>query len=36
VVEVSDADGGRLTVRLGTGSALDVGGLVEAFRRRRA
>jgi len=36
VVEVSDADGGRLTVQLGTGSDLDVGGLVEAFRRRRA
>ena len=36
VVEVSDAEGGRLTVQLGTGSELDVGGLVEAFRRRRA
>ena len=36
VVEVSAADGGRLTVRLGTGSELDVAGLVEAFRRRRA
>ena len=36
VVEVSDADGGRLTVQLGTGSELDVAGLVEAFRRRRA
>jgi hypothetical protein len=34
VVEVSDADGGRLTVQLGTGSELDVAGLVEAFRRR--
>jgi hypothetical protein len=34
VVEVSDADGGRLTVHLGTGSELDVAGLVEAFRRR--
>jgi len=34
VVEVSDADGGRLTVQLGTGSELDVPGLVEAFRRR--
>jgi len=34
VVEVSDADGGRLTVQLGTGSGLDVAGLVEAFRRR--
>jgi len=36
VVEVSDADGGRLTVQLGTGSELDVAGLVEAFRRGRA
>jgi len=36
VVEVSAADGGRLTVRLATGSELDVAGLVEAFRRRRA
>ena len=36
VVEVSDADGGRLTVQLGTGGELDVAGLVEAFRRRRA
>lgn len=34
VVEVSDADGGRLTVQLGTGSELDVAGLVEAFRRQ--
>ena len=34
VVEVSDADGGRLTVELGTGSELDIAGLVEAFRRR--
>jgi len=34
VVEVSDADGSRLTVQLGTGSELDVAGLVEAFRRR--
>jgi len=34
VVEVSDADGGRLTVQLGTGSELDVAGLVKAFRRR--
>jgi hypothetical protein len=36
VVEISDADGGRLTVRLATGSGLDVAGLVEVFRRRRA
>ena len=34
VVEVSDADGGRLTVQLGTRSEVDVAGLVEAFRRR--
>ena len=36
VVEVSDANGGRLTVQLGTGRELDVAGLVEAFRRRWA
>jgi hypothetical protein len=35
VVEVSDADGGRLTVQLGSGRDLDVAGLVEAFRRGR-
>jgi len=34
VVEVSAADGGRLTVQLGARSELDVAGLVEAFRRR--
>lgn len=34
VVEVSDGEGGRLTVQLGTGSEVDVAGLVEAFRRR--
>ena len=34
VVEISDADGARLTVQLGAGSELDVAGLVEAFRRR--
>jgi hypothetical protein len=34
VVEVLDADGSRLTVRLGTGNGLDVARLVEAFRRR--
>jgi hypothetical protein len=33
-VELSDADGGRLTIQLGTGSELDVAGLIEAFRRR--
>ena len=36
VVEVHDAFGGRLTIQLGTGSGLDVAGLVEAFRRPRA
>ncbi len=36
VVEVFNADGGRLTVQLGIGSELDVAGLVEAFQRRRA
>jgi hypothetical protein len=34
VVEVSDADGGRLTVQLGMGSEFDVAGLIEAFWRR--
>jgi hypothetical protein len=36
VIEVSDQDGIRLTVRLGAGSTLDVVGLMEAFRGRRA
>jgi hypothetical protein len=36
LVEVHDAFGGRLTIQLGTGSDLDVAGLVEAFRRHRA
>jgi hypothetical protein len=35
VVEVFAADGCRLTVRLAAGSAIDVAGLVEAFRGRR-
>lgn len=35
VVEVSAADDCRLTVRLAAGSAVDVAGLVEAFRWRR-
>lgn len=34
VVEVSDGDGGRLTVQVGAGSELDVASLVEAFWRR--
>lgn len=36
VVEVSDADGARLTIRLGGGSGLDAAALVGAFWRRRA
>ena len=36
VVEMSDGDGVRLTIRLGTGSPLDVAGLVQRFRERRA
>ena len=36
VVEVSDPQGVRLTVRLAAGSALDVVRLVEAFRQRAA
>ena len=34
VVELCDASGTRLTIRLAAGSALEVGELVEAFRRR--
>jgi hypothetical protein len=34
VVEVAEADGARLTIRLGGGSGLDVAALVGAFRRR--
>lgn len=33
-IELESADGTRMTVRLASGSALDVVGLVEAFRRR--
>jgi hypothetical protein len=36
VVELSDASGGRLTMRLAAGSALDVAQLVAAFRGRQA
>ncbi len=36
VIELSDGDGVRLTVRLAAGSTLDVVQLVEAFRGRRA
>jgi hypothetical protein len=36
VVELSDAQGVRLTVRLAAGTALDVVRLVEAFQRRQA
>ena len=35
VVEVSDGDGVRLVIRLGTGTELDVVGLVQRFRERR-
>ena len=34
VVEVSDADGARMTIRLGASSALDAAALVGAFRGR--
>jgi hypothetical protein len=34
VVEVAEADGARLMIRLGGGSGLDVAALVGAFRRR--
>jgi hypothetical protein len=36
VVEVHDAEGGRLTIQIGAGSGLDVAALVEAFRWHRA
>jgi hypothetical protein len=36
MIEVSDGNGVRLTVRLASGSALDVARLVEAFRGRPA
>jgi hypothetical protein len=36
VVEVSDARGGRLTVRLGAGPSLDVARLVAAFQGQPA
>lgn len=36
VVEVSDIDGARLTIRLGGGAALDAAALVGVFRRRSA
>jgi hypothetical protein len=36
VVEVTDADGARMTIRIGAGSALDATELVGAFRRRVA
>lgn len=36
VIELSDGDGVRLTVRLAAGSTLDMAQLVEAFRGRRA
>ena len=36
VVEVAEADGARLTIRLAAGHALDAPALVGAFRRRDA
>jgi hypothetical protein len=36
VVEMSDGDGVRLTIRLGGGAPLDVAGVVHGFCRRRA
>jgi hypothetical protein len=36
VVEMSDGDGVRIVIRLGPGSPLDVAGLVQRFRERRA
>jgi hypothetical protein len=36
VIELSDGNGVRLTVRLQAGSTLDMAQLVEAFRGRRA
>ena len=36
VVEMADADGVRLTIRLTGGSALDVAAVVHGFRRPRA
>jgi len=36
VVELTDPDGVRLTIRLGTGEKLDVAGLVHGFWRRDA
>ncbi len=36
VVEMSDGDGVRLVIRLGTSGPLDVAELVQRFRERRA
>ncbi len=36
VVEISDGDGMRLTIRLSGGTPVDVAGVVHAFCRRRA
>jgi len=33
MVEVSDGDGTRMTIRIGAGGALDVTALINAFRR---
>lgn len=34
VVEVSEADGGRLTIRFGAGAEVDAAAMLGAFRRR--
>ena len=36
VVEVTDADGARMTIRLGAGAEIDAAALLGAFRRRAA
>jgi hypothetical protein len=36
VVELSDGDGRRMTVRMPAGTAVDVAAMVAAFRRREA
>jgi hypothetical protein len=34
VVEVTDVDGARMTIRLGAGSVIDAAAVIGAFRRR--
>jgi hypothetical protein len=36
VIEVADADGARMTMRLGSGKQVDAAALLSAFRRRDA